>query len=61
MKSAQGVYPIILDDDTAFAFVEFIHNRGSAILQAAGDQGTLCLCVSYGGGTQPHRQIGINN
>jgi hypothetical protein len=32
MKSAQGVYPIIPDDDTAFAFVEFIHSRGSAIL-----------------------------
>jgi hypothetical protein len=27
MKSAQGVYPVIPDDDTAFAFVEFIHSR----------------------------------
>jgi hypothetical protein len=30
MKSAQGVYPVIPNDDTAFAFVEFIHSRGSA-------------------------------
>jgi hypothetical protein len=28
MKSAQSVFPIIPDDDTAFAFVEFIHVRG---------------------------------
>ena len=32
MKSAQGVFPIIPDDDTAFAFVEFIHTRGFGIL-----------------------------
>jgi len=32
MKSAQGVYPIISDDATTFAFVEFVRNRGSAIL-----------------------------
>ena len=41
MKSAQGVYPIIPDDDTSFAFVEFVHNRGSVILQTAGDRGLL--------------------
>ncbi len=32
MKSAQGVFPIIPDDDNAFAFVEFIHSGGSSIL-----------------------------
>jgi hypothetical protein len=39
MKSAQSVYPIIPDEDTTFAFVEFIHNRGSAILHATGGLG----------------------
>ncbi len=32
MKSGQGVFPIIPDDNTAFAFVEFIQSRGSFIL-----------------------------
>jgi hypothetical protein len=37
MKSAHGVYQILPDDDTTFAFVESIHNKGSAILQASGE------------------------
>ena len=32
MKSAKGAFLIIPDDDTTFAFVEFIHSRGSSIL-----------------------------
>jgi hypothetical protein len=36
MKSAQCLYPIIPDNDTAFAFVEFLHYKDPAILQAAG-------------------------
>jgi len=46
MKSAQGVYPIIPDDDTAFTFVEFIHSRGSAILLAKDGPGTPQVYVS---------------
>ncbi len=36
LRSAQGVYPICADDDAAVAFVKFIHNQGSQILQATG-------------------------
>jgi hypothetical protein len=54
MKSAQGVYPIILDDDTSFAFVEFVHNKGSAILQAAGGPGAPQVYVSIMEGERNH-------
>ncbi len=36
MRSAQGVYPLCSDDDTAVAFVKFIHDKSSSILEAAG-------------------------
>ena len=39
MKSTQSVYPIIPDEDTTFSFADFIHNRGSTILQAMGGPG----------------------
>jgi hypothetical protein len=54
MKSAKGVYPIIPDDDIAFAFVEFVHNRGSAILQAAGGPGAPQVYVSLMEGARSH-------
>ena len=53
MKSAQGLYPIIPDDDIAFAFMEFIHYRGSAILQAAGSSAPLTY-VSLMEGARTH-------
>ena len=54
MKSAQGVYPVIPDDDTAFAFVEFIHSRGSAILLAKGGPGAPQVYVSLMDGAMNH-------
>ena len=54
IKSAQGVYPIIPDEDTTFAFVEFIHNRGSAILQAAGGPGAPQVYPSLMEGARNH-------
>jgi len=54
MKSAQGVYPIIPDDDTAFAFVEFIHSRGSAILLAKEGPGAPQVYVSLMEGARNH-------
>jgi len=54
MKSAQGVYPIILDDDTTFVFVEFIHNKGPTILQASGGQGAPQVYVSLMEGARNH-------
>ncbi len=36
MRSAQGVYHVCSDDNTAMAFVEFVHDKSSAILQAVG-------------------------
>ena len=58
MKSTQGVYPTIQDDDTAFAFVEFIHSRGSAILLAKEGPGAPRVYVSlmYGRREEPHRK-----
>jgi hypothetical protein len=46
MKSAHGVYPIVPNDDTAFAFVEFIHTRGSAIWLAKEGPGAPQVYVS---------------
>jgi len=54
MKSTQGVYSIILDDDTSYAFVEFVHNKGSAILQAAGGPGAPQVYVSLMEGARNH-------
>ncbi len=54
MKFAQGVYPIFPDDDTAFAFVEFIHTRGSTILQATGGPGAPQVYVSLMEGARSH-------
>jgi len=36
MRSAQGVYPVCAGEDTAVAFVEFIHDKAITILQEAG-------------------------
>ena len=54
MKSAQGIYPIIPDSDTAFAFVEFLHYRGNAILQAACGLGAPLIYVSLLEGARSH-------
>ena len=54
MKSAQGLYPIISDNDTAFAFVEFLHYMGTAILQAAGGTGAPVIYVSLLEGARSH-------
>ena len=54
MKSARGVYPVIPDDDTAFAFVEFIHSRGLAILLAKEGQGAPQVYVSFMDGERNH-------
>ena len=47
MKSAQGVYPIIPDDDTAFVFMEFIHNGGTAIPYSTGKPGAPQVYGSF--------------
>jgi hypothetical protein len=54
MKSAQGFYPIISDDDTAFAFIELIHYRGTAILQGAGGSSAPLIYVSLMEGARTH-------
>jgi len=54
MKSAQGVFPIIPDDDTAFAFMEFIHSSGSAILQPNMGPGAPQVYVSLMEGARNH-------
>ena len=54
MKSAQGLYPIIPGNDTAFAIVEFLHHRGTAILQAAGGSGAPLIYVSLLEGARSH-------
>jgi len=54
MKSAQGVYPVIADNDTAFAFVEFLHYRGSAILQAACGPRSPMIYASLMEGARSH-------
>jgi len=54
MKSAQGLYPIIPDNDTAFAFVEFLHYRRTAIMQAAGGSGAPLIYVSLLEGARNH-------
>jgi hypothetical protein len=54
MKSAQGLYLIIPDNDTAFAFVELLHYRGTAILQAAGGSGAPLIYVSLMEGARSH-------
>jgi hypothetical protein len=50
----KGVYPIIQDDDTTFAFAEFIHNKGSAILHAAGGPRAPQVYVSLMEGSRIH-------
>ena len=37
MRSAQGVYPNYEDDDTSVGFEDFVHTRGTAILQTTGE------------------------
>jgi hypothetical protein len=54
MKSAQNVYPIILDADTTYSFVEFIHMRGSAILSAAAGPSAPQVYVSLMEGARSH-------
>ena len=54
MRSAQGVYPICEDDDTALAFVDFIHTRDTAILWAAwGPRAPQCY-ISLMEGARSH-------
>jgi len=45
-KSAQGLYHIIPDNDTAFTFVEFLHYKGTAVLHAVGGPGAPLIYVS---------------
>jgi hypothetical protein len=54
MKSAQGVFPIIPDDDTSFAFVEFIHTRGSGILLTENGPRAPQVYVSLMEGARAH-------
>ena len=54
MKSAQGIFPIIPDDDTAFAFVEFLHSKGSAILLDRMGPGAPQIYVSLIEGARSH-------
>jgi hypothetical protein len=54
MKSAQGIYPIIPDNDTAFAFVEFVHCRGTTILQSTGGSIAPPIYVSLMEGARNH-------
>ena len=54
MKSAQSVFPIIQDDDTTFAFVEFIHTRGSAILTTTFGPGAPQVYVPLIEGARSH-------
>jgi len=56
LKSAQGVFPIIPDDDTAFAFMEFIHSRGSTIHLTSqhGSRSPACLRLAHGRRKEPH-------
>ncbi len=52
MRFAQGVYPVGADDDTAIAFVDFIHDKANAILQVA-DMGPTSACFLDAVCTQP--------
>ena len=54
MMSAQGLYPIIQDGDTTFAFVEFLHCKGTAILQAAGGPSAPLIYASLMEGARSH-------
>jgi hypothetical protein len=54
MKSAQRIYPITPDNDTAFTFVEFVHYRGTTILQATGGPGAPHIYVSLVEGARSH-------
>ena len=54
MKSAQNVYPIIPDDDTAYSFVEFIHTRGSDIMSTTAGLGAPQVYVSLMEGARAH-------
>ncbi len=54
MKSAQGLYPFIPDNDTSFAFVEFLHYKGTAILQATDGSGAPLIYVSLLEGARSH-------
>ena len=54
MKSVQSVFSIIPNDDTSFAFVEFIHTRGSAIMAATACPGAPQVYVSLIEGARSH-------
>jgi hypothetical protein len=54
MKSAQGVYPICSDHDSASAFAEFIHTQGTRIFQAATSQWAPRCYVSLIEGARAH-------
>ena len=54
MKSALSVFPIIPDDDMAFAFVEFIHSRGSVIMLTKEGPGAPQVYVSLMEGARNH-------
>jgi len=54
MKSSRSVFPTIPDDGTTFAFVEFIHTRGSAILTAIAGPGAPQVYVSLMEGARSH-------
>ena len=54
MKLAQGVYPVIADNDTAFAFVEFLHYRGTTILQPVGGPTAPLIYASLMEGARNH-------
>jgi len=54
MKSSQGVFPIIPDDDTAFDLVEFIHSTGSAILLSKNGPGAPQVYESLMEGARSH-------
>jgi hypothetical protein len=46
LRSAQGIYPICQDDETAVSFMEFIHQHGTSILQATGGPWAPTIYVS---------------
>jgi len=54
MISTQSIFPIISDDDTSFAFVEFIHTRSSAFLTATFGPGGPQVYVSLMEGARSH-------
>jgi hypothetical protein len=53
MRSTQGFYPICQDDETAVAFVEFVHLHGTKLLQVAGGPWAPHVYVSIIKGVRP--------